>query len=431
MMGTIRTESGHAAMQGCGPLFVFALASALFFLAIAPNGFSYEYYSMYGNNSLEGEVANVSVEPANPKVLDTVVATISLRNLQDRQNDFVLRTFVSKDGQVLEENEFGLDLAANRGMSMTLEFLPTKIGTYTVVAKLFNKDKTVLYSEKILGVEVVSDIGPFDLQLDVLSRTIRPGYEIPLLLTMKNMGISGTEVKVAISMDCASQGRIYKDFSVFLKGSGSLDKSLSIPACSEEGYHEISAKIIMFDGVVAQSTSSVFINNTQHDIYVRAPALIEIRSGSSKVFDIYVRNDDAKPMSNVRVIINGIPQEWVSATPEVVMNVAPNESALFIVNVSAPSDSVSAEYPFFMSIGGDEVLAQKEATLKVLEVGGTAQAADVPQPAYDIGALLPGFTMALAAIAVVAFAVWIFKRLRYSNSKIILTKVKDTIRTNE
>jgi hypothetical protein len=398
---------------------------------MAPHGFSYEYYSRYGNSTFEGEVAIVSVDPAKPMVMEDAVATIAVRNLQDHQNDYVLRTFVSKDGQVLEENEFAFNLNANKDMSMTLMFSPTKIGTHTVVAKLYDKYKTVLYSEKVLDVDVSSEIGPFDVQLDVLSRTIRPGYEIPLLLTMKNMGTSGTDVKVAISMDCASQGQIYKDFSVFLEGLGSLDKSLSISACSEQGYHEVTAKIVMFGGVLAQSVSSVFINNTQHATYVRTPKIIEVRNGSSKVFDIYIRNDDKDIMNNVLVALNGLPPEWLSIAPKYVASIAPNDSAMFIVNVSVPADADSGEYPFTISLGSDETLSQTESVLKVIEVaGGGTQAAGQEAPAYSTDFVQAA--AALVLVGVIAVVVWWFVKMRPSKSRrTILMKVKDMIRANE
>jgi len=428
----MRVGSEHAGVRGGALLLVVAMLSACFFLAMAPAGLSYEYYSNYGNGSFAGEVASVSVSPSKPLVMEDATITVAARNLQNQQNDYVLRTFVSKDGQVLEENDFTFSLNAMKGTSMTLMFSPTKIGTYSVVAKLFDKYKTVLYSEKVLDVDVSSEIGPFDVQLDVLSRTIRPGYEIPLLLTMKNTGTSGTDVQVAISMDCAGQGRIYKDFSVFLEGLGMLGKSLSIPACSEEGYHEITAKIVMFNGVLAQSTSSVFINSTQRNVYLRAPQYVEIVKNSSKVFDVYIRNDDAKAISNVRAIINGIPPEWLRIDPASVNTIEPNQSAIFIVNVSVPADAGSAEYPFTISLGGDETLSQTESVLNVIEAaGGGTQAAGQEAPAYSASfALQAAAALVLAgAIAVVA---WWFVEMRPSKSRrIILMKVKDMIRADE
>jgi len=419
-------------MRGSAPLVAIALVSVCFLLAMTPHGFSYDYYSRYGNNTFEGEVVGVSVDPAKPLVMEDAVATIAVRNLQDHRNDYVLRTFVSKGGQVLEENEFAFNLNANKDMSMTLMFSPTKIGTYNIVAKLFDKYKTVLYSEKVLDVEVSSEIGPFDVQLDVLSRTIRPGYEIPLLLTMNNMGTSGTDVQVAISMDCAGQGRIYKDFSVFLEGLGSLDKSLSIPACSEQGYHEVTAKIVMFGGVLAQSTSSVFINNTQHAVYMRAPEIIEISNGFSKVFDIYVRNDDEDVMNNIRAVLNGLPSEWLSIAPKYVASIAPNDSAIFIVNVSVPADAGSGEHPFTISLGSDETLSQTGSVLKVIgAAGGGVQAAGQEAPAYSASFALQA-AAALVLAGIIAFVAWWFVKMRSSESrKVILMKVKDMIRANE
>jgi len=408
-----------------------AALSVCIFLAAAPRGFSYEYYSSYGNKTLEGEVAGVSVNPAKPFVLEDAVVTVAVRNLQNHNNEYVLRTFVSKDGQVIEEKEFAFNLNANKEMSMTFAFSTTKVGKHSVVAKLYDSYKAVLYSEKILEVEVFSEIGPFDVQLDALSHTIRPGYEIPLLLTMKNMGLSGTDVQVEISMECTAQGRIHKDLSLFLEGLGRLDKSLSISACSEEGYHEIAAKIVMFDGVLAQSSTTVFINNTEYPMYVRAPKIIEARMGFPKVFDIYVRNDGEDDMNNMRALLNGLPAEWLSIMPKYVTTIAPAGSAIFIVNVSVPADADAGDYPFMISLGGDETLAQREAVLEVIEAGAPEARPAWEALPYDAGLALQA-AAALALAGVIAFAVWRFSKMRpYGSRRAALEKIKDMIRANE
>lgn len=403
-------------MRVCALLFVFVMASAFFFLAMAPHGFSYEYYSEYNNKSL-GEVVDISVNPAKPKVLDDTVATVVVHNLKDYSNEYTLRIFVSMGGQVIEQNDITFSLNANKNMSMTMDFLPTKIGTYSVIAKIFNKDTTALYSEKVLDVEVVSDIGPFDMQLDVLSHTLRPGYVIPLLLSMKNMGIRGTDVDVSITMDCASQGRIYKDFSVYLGGNGELQKTVSLSACSDKGYHEITAKILMLGGVVAQSTSSVFINDTQYNIYVRCPDFIEIGKGFSKNFDVYVMDDDNRLVNNLRAIISDLPQDWLSITPESVASIRPNESAIFVVNISAPPDAASAEYPFTISIGGDEVLMQRDAVLNIFEVGGATQNASEPQPVPAIDIEIPMIEIEIAGMVATMAVIIIAIKSRNSQNR--------------
>jgi len=424
-------EREHVRTQGSALLLAVALTSAFFFLATAPHGLSYEYYSKYSNNSL-GEIVSISTSPAIPKVLDDTVVTVNVHNLKDYANDYTLRIFVSKDGRVVEQDDITFNLNTERNMSMSVEFVPIEIGRYTVVAKMFNKDTTELYSEKATDVEVVSDIGPFDVRLDVLSRTIRPGYDIPLLLYMKNMGTSGTDVNVSIKMDCTSQGRIYKDFAVYLKGNGELQKSVSMPVCNEKGYHDVSAKIAMFGGVLAQSTSSVLINDTQRPIYVRWPTLIEIQKGTSKLFDMRVRDDDTGPMSNLRAVINGLPEEWLSIDPALVATIKPNESALFIVNVSVPSSAASDEYPFTISVGGDEALVQKDSALKVIDASVSALDVAGPNAAPSIDTQLLEIVAVAAAAAVAAVAIWKLGKSQRSDSKrIILMKMKDIIKANK
>lgn len=422
----LMSGAGQAKARDAVAAIACMLAFSCAFAAAAQCGLSYEYYSKY-NASVGGEIAAITVDPAKPLVMEDTTATVGARNPQNRQNDYLLKIVVSRAGRVVEESDFTFSLNAGKELSVSFPFSPTGIGGHSVVAKLYDKYGTVLHSEKVLDFVVSSEVGPFDVQLDVLSRNIRPGYDIPMMLTLKNMGTSGTDVQVAVSMECGSQGSVYKDLFVYVGGAGSLDKSLSLPACNEEGQHEVSAKIVMFGGTLAQSTSSVFINSTQRPAQLRAPKYIEAAKGTSKVFDIYVRNDDGEDVNNVRVMLNGVPAGWISVEPKSVPSIAPNGSAMFLVNVSVPPDAEAAEYPFTVSLGGDEVLAQQESVLSVIGAAGALPAvASGGYGQYD------ALRLAAAVVIVAAAAFWLSRKRQASVSrKVILMKVKDMVRANE
>ncbi|MFH1622953.1 MAG: NEW3 domain-containing protein [Candidatus Aenigmatarchaeota archaeon] len=425
----MKPENLRIAGRRSALLLAAAVLSVCVFLATATNCFSYEYYSKYGVGLYAGEIVDMTVIPAKPKVFEDATVTVTARNLQDQNNEYLLSMFSAKDGQVLDENELTFKINPGKDITVSIAFSPTRIGKYTIVAKLYDKYKSVLYSERVLDVEVVSEIGPFDVQLDVLSRNIRPGYEIPLLISLKHMGMSGTDVKVSVYMDCADGGR-YKDFSVFVDGGGKVDKTFSIQACEQEGYHEITAKVVMFDSVLAQSTGNVFIRESQKDIYVRAPDRIEARKGSSKVFDVYVRNDYNITVHNLKLALVGLPEGWLYISPGNVASIDANESALFVVNMTIPADAAAIEYPLVVSVGCDETLTQKESMLKVLQPGAVYTRPAGEALPYD-SALLKAAAVVIV-VAVAAVVVWHFRNMRVSGArKTVLAKVKDMIRANE
>lgn len=335
-------------------MIFLTIFTALLFLSIVPAAFS------------QGEVYSIYIEPAEPMVFEDFIINLDVRNTGDKLNEYVLDIFISKDGQVKDENHFTFHLHPNKGIIFSPTFMPISVGKYKIVTKLYDKYKTILYDTKIAEIDVISDVGPFDLSLDVITRKVRPGYEIPLIVRMKNIGVKGTDIKIAVSINCFEQRDIYKDFFVFLKGSGEVDKSLTIPACNEEGSRDVTAKLILFNYVYAESLSQVFINHTYYDFYAEFPKLIKIRQGESKVFDVLVKNTAEITVNNLRLMIEHIPLEWIRITPPTIINIKPGESAMFIVNISVPQDATIIEYPITMMIGSDETLVQKDSTLEVI-----------------------------------------------------------------
>lgn len=388
-MGFIKSnERGNRAVR---QMFLLTLFTALLFLSIVPAAFS------------QGEVYSIDIEPVEPMVFEDFIINLGVRNTGDELTEYVLDVFVSKDGQVKYENHFTFQLHPNKGIIFSPTFMPISVGKYKIVTKLYDKYKAILYDTKIEEIDVVSDVGPFDLSLDVITRKVRPGYEIPLIVRMKNIGIKGTDIKIAVSINCFEQRDIYKDFFVFLKGSGEVDKSLTIPACNEEGSRDVTAKLILFDYVYAESLSQVFINHTYYDFYAEFPKLIKIRQGESKVFDVLVKNTAGITINNLRLMIEHIPLEWIIITPPTIISIKAGESAMFIVNISVPRDATIIEYPITMMIGSDETLVQKDSTLEVI----TAEVVGPEEPVLLIPKELRNklIIVFVAGIAVVALIV--------------------------
>lgn len=314
----------------------------------------------------KGEVYSLSTNPKEPLVLDNVIVNIGVRNAGDELDEYVLDVFISQDGHVKDNSTFTFSLQSGKGVVLSPTFTPAAVGMYKILTKLYDRYKTALYDTEILEINVISDIGPFDLSLDVLSRIVRPNDEVPMTVRMKNVGIKGTDVKIAVSMDCFEKEDMYKDFFVFVRGNGSADTSLTLTACEEEGLHHITAKLILFEHTFAESRNQIFINRTHYDFYVDAPTLIAIRQGESKVFDVYIKNTAEVTINNLRIIVEYVPIEWISIIPSAIITLKPNETAMFLVNLSIPKDASVIEYPIKIAIGSDETLIQKGSTLKVL-----------------------------------------------------------------
>jgi len=278
---------------------------------------------------------------------------------------------------------------------------------------------------------VISDIGPFDLSLDVLSRTVRPNDEVPLIVSMKNIGVKGTDVKIAVNMDCLEQEDIYKEFFVYVKGgSGGLDKSLTITACNEEGLRHITAKLILFDHTFAESLNQVVIDRTHYDFDIESPDSLKIKQGESKVFDVYIKNTAEINVNNLRMVVEIIPLEWTTILPSIIVNIKPNATVMFIVNISVPQDASVIEYPAKIAIGSDETLIQKDFSLEV--ISGEFVATEEP----EVSPLIPEklqyqlIIIFIVGIVVVAALIVILRKskTRKGRGKKALRRVKDITR---
>jgi len=365
--------------------------------------------------------------------LEDVSITIGVHNTGDELNEYVLEIFISKDGKVKDENSFTFSLQPDKGITFSPTFTPTDVGQHEIAVKLYDKYKTVLFDTKISDVIVISDIGPFDLSLDVLSRTVKPNDEVPLIVSMKNIGIKGTDVKIALSMDCLEQEDIYKDFFVFIKGSAGLDKSLTITACNEEGLRRVTAKLILLDQTFAESLNQVVINRTHYDFDIEFPRHIKIRQGESKIFDVYIKNTANITVNNLRMIIENIPFEWTRTIPLIVVRAKPTETIMFIANISVPKDATIIEYPIKIAIGSDETLVQKDSTLEVVAAKFIEKEEITPGEPAPGPVPLP-YTLILkvgVASALVLIAIVILRRIalkRKKPRKGVARKVKDMVR---
>lgn len=412
------------------PIFVilFAAVALLSYrpvsYAVMPTGFS-----AATEEFPHGEVYSVYVDPKEPLMLEEFKINIGVRNPSTTLNEYLLEVLISKEGEVKDHSPFSFQLHPSKAITFSRGFTLTDAGKHEVVIKLYDKYKSVLYDTEILEITVLSDIGPFDLSLEAITRTVRPGSEVPLIVSMKNTGIKGTDVKISVSMDCLNQEDMHKDFSVFVKGGGEVAKSLTITACDEEGRRRINAKLVLFNHTFAESLNQIFLNRTYYEFQIETSRLVKIKQGESKIVDVYIKNTADITVSNLKLVVKDVPFEWTSTIPSIIISLRPNGTAVFLVNISIPNDAAVIEYPIEFAVGSDEMLVQKESTLKVIS-------GDVAAPIAEARPLIDAYQYQLIIIIIAgATVLTVIVLLRRSmalkaqrRKKSALTKAKDMIR---
>jgi len=90
--------------------------------------------------------------------------------------------------------------------------------------------------------------------------------------------------------------------------------------------------------------------------------------GRSEIFDVFVKNPTDEILTNLILLIRKIPKEWTYVKPKSVSNVNPNETVVFMVNLSIPEDVDVKDYPISMYAISKETHTEKESLLKVSAV---------------------------------------------------------------
>jgi len=219
-----------------------------------------------------------------------------------------------------------------------------------------------------------------------------------------------------------------KRIFIFLESGKTLKKLTDITACQETGLHRIYSSLILWNKIWASSIDQIFINNTYSELEIKSPEIIEVRQNESKVFDVEVKNVADTTINNLKLVIEHIPLQWGSIKPDVVASVKPNETAVFIVNVTIPEDAEVREYPAEISIAGTETLTKEETTLKVLSVTSfsTTPIETIKERLLPLEKYKNIFTVLI--IGMIGVVVVIKMRKRKAESTNALLKIKNVIR---
>lgn len=309
----------------------------------------------------KGQIYSMAVNP-EVKVSEEATSLVGAHNSYTAKYSYKLFIYLVKEGVVKESSEFEFTLEPNRGTTFSFTFVPDTVGEHEIVAKLYDKFETELFDVKSIKTNSTSDIGPFDLFLEPLTRTIGPAEILPVILKMLNTGKKGSEVNVRVSMKCASEISV-NDFYIFLKPETGMEKMVSLASCEETGLKKIAAEVLIFNTTFARSSSQVFVRDNPK-LEVKVPEKIEVKIGESKILTIIVQDTTNLSVNNLKLAVEGIPSDWLSTIPDTIVNIQPGAEAIFLLNVSIPKDAEEKGYPVKIYVGGDEVFGSKEAVIR-------------------------------------------------------------------
>lgn len=335
----------------------------------------------YAQESVKGKISTLSYIPEEPVVTEGITITVGVENPDNVGHEYNLKMVIIKDGRIKSEEEFTFKLGAGRQITFSPTYIPDDIGEFEIVAKLYEKFEINLLSSKLEKFNAVSHIGPFDLEVSIPTDVGRPNIKIPIITKLINMGEKGTDVEVKLTMPCLTKVDSAEKFVVFLNPKQSLKKITSITSCPEEGLHDILGEIILFNKTWISSTSQIFLNTSYIELLVNVPESFVLGRGESKVFDLPVTNLGNKAIHNLQVIVGTLPQDWIKITPASVMEVEPQETAIFIANITVPKDAEETVYDFGISAAADETLVRKQTQLQIVSLAIARKLPEIITPA--------------------------------------------------
>ncbi|MFH8080780.1 MAG: NEW3 domain-containing protein [Candidatus Aenigmatarchaeota archaeon] len=95
------------------------------------------------------------------------------------------------------------------------------------------------------------------------------------------------------------------------------------------------------------------------------PTEIGIESGWARYPTIKVKNTGNVILSDIKILITGIPKTWYVIDPENVTNLKPNEVAIFSLRITIPYNERTKEYPFKIIALSNETSDEKTGILFV------------------------------------------------------------------
>lgn len=315
----------------------------------------------------DGKLVKLSFNPDEPDALEEMNIDIEISNNGDIKNRYALRTMVSKSGKVKYDELLLFSLNPGATNSVSLGYTPDDIGEHDIIASLYNADQSVLYDKNIVKFNSVSNIGPFDLEVISVGQRVKIGEEVPVIVRAKNMGVKDVDAKILMEIECDPDPNIISSFVVLVNSSESVEKIVSMKTCDDIGLQTISSSIMLFNKSWISASTQFFVTENVARLSFGPPDSVEVYRGEKNVFDVYVENPTIGDVLNLMMVVEGIPQEWVSIDPAIIRQFEPGQSAVFLVNVDVPDDAELKSYPVMINLGADSLLNRKGSEIQVLQ----------------------------------------------------------------
>lgn len=370
-----------------------------------------------------GDIYHLSYSPAEPIVFEDIKMSISVQNPSDKLQNYLMQVQVVKDGKLLNEQDFTFSLEKGKGVLFSPTYTSNDIGEHELIVKLYDKFMINLIDTKIITFNVVSQLGPFDIIVEPMAKTIKPGLLLPAKILLENMGTKGTDVEVRISVNCDIP--LTQSLTTFVPARSRTEKLASIAVCNREGLYELTASITLFNKTWISSTNQFFVNSSIVQLIFEAPDNITLQAGQSLVFPVSVKNTGNEIINNMQFVVERIPLAWQKTSPYSIQGVSPNETAVFIVNITIPSDAEPSTFEIRMTAAVDETVEKKFSYLTVTPAGASTSAS---QPSYmrwlDYAQYLLLVALALAVAILLAKCL---KRMRTERPSYNINELKKGI----
>ena len=342
----------------------------------------------------DGKITQLTYSPTEPIVLENMEFSIKAFNPTDSTRNYLLLLQIVKEGKSIHEEELTFSLNGNKEITLSPTYVPSGIGGYDIVVKLYDNLKFSLYDTKFISFTSSSRLGPFDLTIDTFTDRIRPGYLLPTKITLENMGIKGTDVEVRVSIDCHNY-TISQSLTMFVAGGNAAEKLVSIKTCDQDGLYDVSAGIILFNQTWAVSSNQFFVNSTYIKLGIEAPEKLVLKPGETISFTVQVTNLGSDKINNLQFVVQRIPLEWQQISPPLVKELAPDQVGIFIINITIPKYSEPQFYEIRMTASANEAFERKLSTLEVVAVASTPL---LSNSLFSYGAVIIGLIIILIVI---------------------------------
>lgn len=323
-------------------------------------------YAAYDKNTEIGKIMDISYYPEKPMVSKPAIISFAAANTGDARQTFKIKIFIIKNGNIMSQTESLMSIYPGEKKGNTSEFYPRDIGSYEILAKLYDKYETKLLDMISLKMDVGSELGPFDLTVSPLARRVQQSEELPVLLTFINKGITGTDVSIRVEIKCPTYS-ITNEFMMFASPEKQIEKLVTMPTCNVNGMHNIESTLRISNQIYAISTAQFYINDTTVAMELSLPGELLLEQGGTKLFDISVRNIAPYALHNIKLFSEGFPKDWIAIQPASVSELKQNETAIFLVSFSLPKDADARVYSAKFIVSSDEMSNRKASVLKVME----------------------------------------------------------------